>query len=249
MFTPGKHPPLYQQLADPMYAFNRGFTMNLAVVERQKAFWPGHRLLTSGALADVCRNQNDLAADGNPEVNYWNGIIPMLSFPANTDYWIASPSTKVSSQDSNVFWTWIRFNDVSAANRYICGRYDTPNHYSWSFTCTTPNTLSVNLSTDGTNITTFNKTVSAYTLTSWHFVAFEHYAATRVRIWIDDDMSEWTVGIPGALVNGNSTFRLGQATKSDMILPAWNGGEHYSNPTIDCRSWLNVWYTVTRMMV
>lgn len=245
MFSPGQHAPLYQQVNDPLLAYVKGAQLNDSVGGLLNANW-GNRFTASPAqLNDFGANAYNLRYSTSINIFYFNGVIPAFGMAGGVgDYLYAGSSSAVASQTYNTFWCWARMHNLNALTRYFAGRNNLANNYSWSFSISTTMQLNAIFSTNGIALTTFTKSLAGYTLTDWHFYAMEFRQNQRVRMWIDDNYTDFVAGIPGALFGGGSTFRMAWGFDGDMVLPAWNGDP--VQPTLI--PFFNSWYMATRPM-
>lgn len=204
-----------------------------------RGFWPFSSIIEGGHAVDYSFQGRALTNVGGAGRFYWNTGIPYGKSNGSTLYWRRNDEAGLDIAGAMTMGMWIYFASATAGqspnfmSKFGAPGVNSRSYVLWYDYASGSKKVNFVVSTDG-NTGVSVTTVSPLNLASWYFVMARFTPSTELAIWLNDEKTINTTGIPATLFNSASNFMLG--IRSDLTA---GGGDFAMSMPFICASALS----------
>lgn len=185
-------------------------------------FWPGTGLSGSGRIQIADRSGNGLhLTNGSAAITYVSSIaaIPHIVCSGVTSYVYradegaldvsGTEGTMASAYRGLTFGGWVRFTSTSGAQALIAKYNPGSNDRSYYIYKNSSQNAVVDISSDGTAVTSVTHT-STMAGSTWYFMVGVFSPSASLSVWLNDTKVTSSTSIPASIFNSAQELRIGR---------------------------------------
>jgi hypothetical protein len=190
-------------------------------------FWPLNTASrNTGNTFDLSGQAKTLTYNGNPQFNFYNGLVPYLAFDGVGDWLsradeadfdiLGNEAIIVAAARGLTMGAWVWLTNLGATEIIINKWNPTGNQQSYLLYKTGGNFVEMAISSTGANtfVATGATTISTG---SWFFVVGRFTPSTEVAIFTNNNKVTNVTAIPATIFNSTANFLIG--ARGDLTLP------------------------------
>jgi len=197
-----------------------------------RAVWPMSTIdFNAPRVTDVSAHGNHLTRNNAPPFDY-AGLVPYITTDGINQYLSradggASNWADVKANEGYIaaaklglaLYIWV-MPLALGANQHLIGKWAGAGQKSYRLLLNAANTVSAQISTDGTAVVAATSTATL-SLNTWHFIALQYQPSVpRLSVWVDSAFVRNAVGIPATIFDSTAAFTIAASAVPGVYLNA-----------------------------
>jgi hypothetical protein len=207
----------FQRRNEPNFAWGNVTSMYMMLM-RLRGFWPMSVGRGAGGAADITGG-NRLLTNNNTAVHNLQGLVPYISFNG-TNQWLhrndeaifdilGTEAYVASALRGLTFGAWCRFDVTPVGQEQVIGKYNAiGDQRSYRILRRPDKFIRAQVSVNGIDVVLIESS-SLVEIDTWAFLVARFDPSTELAVFINNEKTVNTTGIPASVFNSSSTFDIG----------------------------------------